>query len=51
MHPFIKILLSTLYVSETARTRDTATNEAAKDPGPTELFAVGGAVAVNEDRK
>lgn len=49
MHPFIKILLSTLYVSETARTRDTATNEAAKDPGPTELtFAVGGAVAVNE---
>ena len=36
-------------MSETARTRDTATNEAAKYPGPTELtFSVGGAVAMNE---
>ena len=49
MHPFTKILLSTLYVSETARTRGTTTNEAAKDPAPTELtFSVDGAVAVNE---
>ena len=36
-------------MSETARTRDTAMNKAAKYPRPTELtFSVGGAAEMNE---